>query len=112
MAPSSKIDVYLEAGQKRAFAGALDWPGWCRSGRDEASALQTLLEYEPRYARVLKTARLDFQTPTDVSQFVVRERLKGNATTDFGAPGIAPSSDADPVDSAELRRFEKILKAC
>jgi hypothetical protein len=40
------------------------------------------------------------------------ERLKGNATTDFGAPGIAPSSDAEPVDAAELQRFEKILKSC
>ena len=30
---SDKMDVYLEVGQKRTFAGALDWPGWCRSGR-------------------------------------------------------------------------------
>ena len=26
------IDVYLELGTKRTFAGAIDWPGWCRSG--------------------------------------------------------------------------------
>lgn len=26
-------DVYLEAGKKRVFACAADWPGWCRSGR-------------------------------------------------------------------------------
>src|SRR5512134_4021343 len=112
MPDSNKIAVYLEAGQKRTFAGALDWPGWCRNGRDEDSALQALFEYGPRYGRVLKTVRLDFQTPTDVSMFVVHERLKGNATTDFGAPGIAPSGDADPVEDAELQRFEKILKGC
>jgi hypothetical protein len=26
--------VYLEVGDKRAFAGAIDWPAWARSGRD------------------------------------------------------------------------------
>ena len=85
---SNKIDVYLEIGKKRTFAGALDWPGWCRSGRDEASALQALCDYGSRYGRVLHTARLGFQAPADPSAFVVRERLEGNATTDFGAPGI------------------------
>jgi len=39
------FDVYLETGQKRVFAAAVDWPGWCRSGRDEASALQALCDY-------------------------------------------------------------------
>jgi hypothetical protein len=42
----------------------------------------------------------------------VVERLEGNATTDFGAPDVAPSSDARPVDDAELRRFQKLLVAC
>ncbi|HSL46637.1 MAG TPA: hypothetical protein VK897_24595 [Anaerolineales bacterium] len=107
-----KINVYLEIGQKRTFAGALDWPGWCRSGRDEESALQALFDYGSRYARVLRTARLGFQVPRDISLFVVKERIEGNATTDFGAPGLAPSSDAEPVDSAELQRFQKLLRAC
>ena len=109
---SNKIAVYLEAGEKRTFAGALDWPGWCRSGRDEASALQALFDYGPRYARVLRISRLGFQTPTNVSAFVVIERLKGNATTDFGAPDSAPSSDSRPINSAELQHFERLLKAC
>jgi hypothetical protein len=52
MARSNKIDVYLEAGQKRTFAGALAWPGWCRNGRDETSALQALFDYGPAGARV------------------------------------------------------------
>lgn len=108
----NKLDVYLEVGQKRAFAGAVDWPGWCRSGRDETSALQALCDYGPRYARALRTARLGFKAPSDVSAFVVKERLEGNGTTDFGAPGIAPSVDARPVNAEELRRFEKVLTAC
>ena len=29
------VETYLEVGAKRVFAGALDWPGWCRSARRE-----------------------------------------------------------------------------
>ena len=65
-----KIKVYLEIGKKKTFAGAVDWPGWCRSGRDEESALQALFEYGPRYKRILRPARLAFQPPTGVSSFV------------------------------------------
>ena len=93
----NKIDVYLEIGNKRTFASALNWPGWCRSGRDQRSALQALFDYGPRYARVLRPARLGFHTPIDISAFAVIERLKGNAATDFGAPNIAPASDTKPV---------------
>ncbi len=109
---SNSIDVYIEAGAKRTFAGALDWPGWCRSGRDEAGALEALAAYAPRYASVLRGARLRVEVPADASAFVVRERLRGNATTDFGAPDIAPAADARPVDAAELRRLQAILRAC
>src|SRR4029450_9907291 len=91
---TNKLNVYLEVGSRRTFAAALDWPGWCRMGRDEATALQTLFAYGPPYARILRSARLGFQVPSDVSAFVVVERLKGNATTDFGAPDLAPASDA------------------
>jgi hypothetical protein len=41
----------------------------------------------------------------------VIERLEGGASTDFRAPGKSPSSDMRPVDDAELRRYEKLLKA-
>jgi hypothetical protein len=109
---SKKIDVYLEIGKKRTFAGAIEWPGWSRSGRDEASALQALCDYSARYERVLHRTQLGFQAPEDVSAFNVVERLEGNVTTDFGAPGIAPSSDTRSVDEAELQRFKTLLEAC
>jgi hypothetical protein len=108
----NKIGVYLEIGKKRTFAGAVEWPGWNRSGRDETSALQALFDSGTRYARLLRIARLGFKAPDDISAFTVIERLEGNATTDFGAPGIAPSSDSDPVNPLELQRFQTILKAC
>lgn len=109
---SELLKVYLETGQKRTFAGAVDWPGWCRTGRDEASALQALLDCGPRYARALRGAQLGFHAPADVSAFNVVERLTGNATTDFGAPDAAPSSDARPMDDTELKRQQSVLRAC
>jgi hypothetical protein len=106
------MDVYLEIGKKRVFAGAIDWPGWCRSGRDEAAALSALLDYGPRYERALRDSGLDFAPPTVVSAFSVVERLEGNATTDFGAPDVAPSSDAGRLRDVELRRYGALLQAC
>jgi hypothetical protein len=48
-----RVNIYPECGKKRTFAGALAWPGWARSGRDEEAALQALLESGPRYTRIL-----------------------------------------------------------
>jgi hypothetical protein len=93
------------------FACAVDWPGWCRSGRDEATALEELLACAPRYAAVVRSARLGFQPPTRPDQLRVVERLPGNATTDFGAPGAIPSADREGADPAECRRLEKVLRA-
>ena len=113
MAQSSpQIEVYLEIGKKRTFAGAIDWPGWCRGGRDEESALLALFDSGPRYARVLRTARLGFRAPADRAALTVVERLEGNATTEFGAPDVAPARDAEPVTATDLRRCRALLQAC
>jgi len=106
-----KVDVYLEIGARRTFAAALDWPGWCRMGRDEATALQNLFEYGPRCARILRSAGLGFEAPDDISAFVIVEHLKGNATTDFGAPDLLPTGDTRPLDDPELRHLQTILQA-
>jgi len=109
---ANQIEVYLEIGQTRTFAVALDWPGWCPSGRDEASALQAFYDYGPRYERALETTRLRFRAPSEVSALVVDERLTGNATTNFGAPNLALSRDTKPMDPTELQRWQVVLKAC
>jgi hypothetical protein len=109
---ATPVPVYLEVGAKRTFAAALDWPGWCRQGPNETEALAALHAYGPRYAAILSATRLAFVAPKAVSQLRVVERLPGNATTDFGAPGVAPSVDHDrSCDAATLQRFEKILRA-
>lgn len=105
------IAIYLEVGRKKTFAGALEWPGWCRSGRDEASAIAALADYAPRYAQVVQWTNLAFMSPDDPGAFAIAERLNGNSTTDFGAPDMAPEQDAEPFDEAERQRSEVILEA-
>jgi hypothetical protein len=102
---------YLEVGAKRVFAGAIDWPGWARSGRDEDAALQALIDYGPRYSTALGAVAKGFRAPKDPSRFEVVERIKGNAGTDFGAPSIAPSADQRAVSPSELKRQIALLKA-
>jgi hypothetical protein len=109
---STTLDVAFEVGAKRTFAGAVDWPGWCRSGRDEKAALESLLAYGPRYADVLRGTRLGFRRPGRRVDVRVTERLRGTATTDFGAPDAALAIDVQPVVDADLRRFGTILRAC
>ena len=73
----NKIDVYLEVGKRRTIAAALEWPGWCRLGRDDDTALQALLDYGPRYARIVRSTRSGFHAPAEVTAFHVVERLAG-----------------------------------
>jgi hypothetical protein len=96
--------LYVEATDKKAFACAVEWPGWCRSGKDEPAAIEHLLEYADRYGEVARLAGLDFRPgPPHVV-----ERVTGNATTTFGAPGVVPALDLDvPVSPEQVA----ILKA-
>jgi len=106
-----RIPIYLEVGKKRVFAGAVEWPGWCRSGRDEEAALGALVDCGPRFRKALRRAASGFEPPADRSVLRVVERLEGNATTDFGAPGKAPAADLRPLDQAEAKRQAAILRA-
>ena len=106
------MDVYLEVGSKKTFAGAVEWAGWCRSGRDAAAALQALLLYAGRYQGVLQGTGLVLAAPADVESLTIVQRLAGNSTTDFGAPAVALPGDAEPMDEAELKRALAILGAC
>jgi hypothetical protein len=81
--PSRRIAVCLEVTPKQAVASALDWPGWCRAGRDEGAALEALASYAGRYAPVAAHAGISF--PATVA-FDVAERVPGGPATAFAAP--------------------------
>ena len=106
---ASATRVYVEAGSKRVFACALDWPGWCRSGKTEEEALAALAAYAPRYAPVARLARVKFDAKA-AEQNVV-ERVRGGGTTDFGAPEVRLASDSEPLKGAELKRTRALLDA-
>jgi hypothetical protein len=103
--------VYLESGDKRVFAAALDWPGWARGGRTSDEALAALVASGPRYAAALKTAVPSFRPPRDVSELEVVHRLRGGSGTDFGVPGRSPEEDDRPIGKAERERLAGILRA-
>ncbi len=53
-----------------------------------------------------------FSPPRSVGRLEVVERLPGDATTDFGAPGALATFDEIPVDARKLARLEAIVRAC
>ncbi len=109
-AKQTTTSVYVESGRTRTFACAYDWPGWCRSGKDEASALAALAAYAPRYVAVAKHARLPFAARATDTLHVV-ERLAGSASTDFGVPGAIAKQDTKPLSSDEGKRLASLVQA-
>lgn len=101
--------VYLEVGKRRVFASAADWPGWARSGKDEQSALDALASAAPRYAAVARAARVAFAPGAG---FTVVERLAGDATTDFGAPGAIAKAELKRLTRKEAGRLSALVSGC
>jgi hypothetical protein len=59
----------------------------------------------------VRSARLRFEAPSAVDALDVVERLQGSPSIDFGTPYRVPTSDRAPVDAAELRRRQRLLRA-
>jgi hypothetical protein len=105
---SVAVPIYLERGRSRVIAGAVDWPGWCRSARDEERAIDVLAAYRDRYvAAIGASAEIP---PVPMCEIV--ETLTGDAGTDFGSPSIIPSADRAPVEDPAFTAALAILEAC
>ena len=104
-----KVDVAVEAGQKKAFATAVDWPGWSRSGKTEETAVESLIAYAGRYAPVARAAGEDFD-PDKVDVDVV-ERLSGGGGIDFGVPDQVTDQDRRPVTASGATRLVALVEA-
>jgi hypothetical protein len=108
MSRDEAVQVFVEAGQRRVFASALQWPGWARSGRTEELALAALGDYRPRYGAVVRRAGLDVPG----GSLEVAKRLVGVAkSADFGALSAAADSEAKAISPDEGRRFAALLAA-
>jgi hypothetical protein len=99
--------VCIEATDKRAFASAVDWPGWSRVAKNEEAALAALADHAQRYATVAAEAEVAFAP----GEYVVIERFPGTPTTDFGVPDRAASAEGERLTSVEARRMVSLVAA-
>src|SRR5262249_14804286 len=112
---SGRIAVCLEATPKQTFASALDWPGWCRAGREERAALEALSSYGERYAPVAERAGVTFRSTVT---FDVVERMPGGPSTAFAAPEcrrpfpqVTAAAERTDVSMAAARRLVGLVSA-
>ena len=106
---ATRIEVYLETSDKKVFACAQEWPGWCRAGKDEGLALDALAASARRYAQVAKQANVDL--PDGDLTFDVIERIPGGSGTAFGVPSAMSEADRAPVTAAEANRLADLVEA-
>jgi hypothetical protein len=109
---SDAVRVMLEIGKKkRTVAVAFDWPGWDRSGKTEAAALETLESYRPRYAKVAERAGLA-EAFAAAANLEVVERQPGIGMTDFyGVSMVSATPEHEPMTDAECERRIALLRA-
>jgi hypothetical protein len=100
-----RIAVTIEATPKKAFATAVDWPGWSRSGKTEELALTALVAAAPRYAIVAREAG----EPFDADDYHVVERSGGGSGTDFGVLSAITDLDRRSVSAAEADRLARLV---
>ena len=101
--------VYLEIGTKRVFACSVDWPGWARAAKTEDDALEALAAYAGRYRPVAEAAGVRFPASAARNLEVV-ERVKGDATTDFGAPSTWVAADGERLTKAQADRLASLVE--
>jgi hypothetical protein len=104
---SKKVRVTVEATPKKAFASAVDWPGWSRSGKTEELAVTALADYATRYAPVAREAGESFEPGT----YEVVERTGGGSGTDFGVPSAITDLDRRRVSAADADRLARLVDA-
>jgi hypothetical protein len=105
---SGNIEVFIESGNRRVFASALDWPGWARSGKTEELALAAMADYLPRYAEIVRLAGL---TPPSGPMVVVERHVGVAKNADFGALGEIAEAENRPLPATEGARLAELLQA-
>ena len=108
---SRRITVAIEAAPKKAFATAVDWPGWSRSGKTPALALEALAAAAGRYAVVAGLAGEPFPSEVDPDTFDIVEEAEGGGGTAFGVPSRVTDADRRAVAAADADRLRRIVAA-
>ena len=105
-----RIGIAEETGAKKAFAWAIDWPGWARSGKTAELARIALVEYARRYADVVRAAKLDMPVVAE-SVLDIVDSVPGGSGTDFGVPSAITDADRRRVTAAEAERLASLVEA-
>jgi hypothetical protein len=111
---ANELRVTLEAGpkDKKVVAVSPDWPGLERGAKTGEAAIETLLSYLPRYARVAKLAGMDAEFAAIANVNVV-EQYQGTGSTDFWGISFAFSSiDGQQMSTEGLDRELALMQAC
>jgi len=108
MGGPERLRVYVESTPKKAFATAIDWPGWSRSAKTPEAAVASLLAYRDRYAAAVAGAGF---APSAAPVADVVEELEGGSGTEFGVPSETSEADREPLDRPEAERRAGIIAA-
>jgi hypothetical protein len=105
------LRIVVETGKQKAFASALDWPGWSRGGKKTSdNAIAALLDYRDRFAAVLATTG-KVTLPDGALHIQVVDEQAGDGQTDFGVPGQVAASEHTPIRGEELEQQIDVVEA-
>ena len=110
MPKSKKVTVGVEVTPKKAFASALEWPGWSRAGKTPEEAVAALAAHAERYAAVAKRAKVVFPFDGSVA-FDITEQAEGNASTAFGIPEVRFEADRRRTTAKDGEQLAAIVDA-
>ena len=105
-----KVRVAIEAAPRKAFATAVDWPGWSRSGKTEELAVEALTAYADRYAAVATLAGETFDSSITLDMEIA-ERNSGGSGTEFGVPSLVTGPDRRPTTAADAESLARLVDA-
>ena len=106
----ARIDIGEEVAAKKAFVWAIDWPGWCRGGKDRDLAIEALVAHRGRYAKVARRAGLEL-AQVESSDLRVVESVGGGGGTEFGVPSTITKDDRRRVTKADAERLASLIEA-
>lgn len=106
----ARLDIGEEIAPKKAFVWAIDWPGWCRGGKDRDLAIEALVAAGYRYAKVARRAGLQLPQ-VEADDLRVVESVAGGSGTEFGVPSTIAKDDRRRVTKADAERLASLVQA-
>jgi len=112
MADALRVTIERGPKAKKVVALAPDWPGLARGAKTAEAAVERLLSYCPRYAKVAQLAGMDADFPAVATADVVQV-YPGTGSTDFWGISFAFSEiDRQEVSRDALERELTLMRAC